>query len=115
MGKENKIQMEIEVNDENFEEKVIKQSKKILVVVDFWAEWCKPCLMLAPVLEKIAEEYKGKFILVKANIKEARNTAEKYGVMSIPNVKFFREGKVIDEFVGVYPEAFVSEWVKKNL
>ena len=108
-------QTEIEVNDENFQEKVIEQSKKIPVVVDFWASWCTPCLMLSPILEKLAKEYNGKFILAKANVDENRITSQKYGVMSIPNVKLFKNGKVVDEFVGALPEPSVREWLNKNI
>ena len=108
--------MEIaEVNDNNFQEKVIEKSKEIPVVVDFWATWCMPCLMLGPVLEKLAEEYKGKFILVKVNVDVARETAMKYGIMSIPSVKMFKNGEIVDEFIGALPEGRVKEWLEKNL
>ncbi|MBN2101643.1 MAG: thioredoxin, partial [Candidatus Aenigmarchaeota archaeon] len=63
-----KIETKIEVDDNNFEEKVIRQSNDVLIVVDFWAEWCMPCLMLGPVLEKITEEHKGKIVLAKLNV-----------------------------------------------
>jgi putative thioredoxin len=109
------IQTEIEVNDENFQEKVIEQSKKIPVVVDFWASWCMPCLMLSPILEKLAKEYNGKFILAKLNVDENRITSQKYGIMSIPSVKLFKNGKVVDEFVGALPELSVREWLNKSI
>jgi len=108
-------QTEIEVNDENFQEKVIEQSKKIPVVVDFWASWCTPCLMLSPILEKLAKEYNGKFILAKLNVDENRITSQKYGIMSIPSVKLFKNGKVVDEFVGALPELSVREWLNKSI
>jgi len=107
--------IEIEVNDGNFEEKVIEQSKKIPVVVDFWAQWCMPCLILSPILEKLVEEYKGKFVLAKCNVDEARNQATKYSVMSIPCIKMFKDGEIVDEFVGAIPEPNVREWLNKNL
>jgi len=107
--------MEIEVNDSNFEEKVIKQSEKIPVLVDFWAEWCPPCKRLGPILEKLAEEYNGKFILAKAKTDDARDATQKYGVMSIPNVKLFKNGEIVDEFIGAYPEEDVREFFEKNL
>jgi len=115
MEKAKEVQTEIEVNDNNFEEKVIVKSKEIPVVVDFWAQWCKPCLMLGPILEKLAKENKDKFILAKVNVDEAPLSSQKYGIMSIPNVKLFKDGKIVDEFVGAYPETFVKEWLKKNL
>jgi len=115
MEKAKEVQTEIEVNDSNFEEEVIEKSKEIPVVVDFWAQWCRPCLMLGPTLEKLAKENKGKFILAKVNVDEAPLSSQKYGIMSIPNVKLFKDGKIVDEFVGAYPETFVKEWLKKNL
>jgi putative thioredoxin len=108
-------QTKIEVNDENFQEKVIEQSKKIPLVVDFWASWCMPCLMLSPILEKLAKESNGKFILAKLNVDENRITGQKYGIMSIPAVKLFKNGKVVDEFVGALPEPSVREWLNKNI
>ena len=115
MEKQEMAKVEIEVNDENFEEMVIEQSKRIPVVVDFWAEWCKPCLMLKPVLEKLVRENKGRFILAKVNVDEAPRVSQRYMIMSIPNVKLFKEGKIVDEFIGAYPESFVREWLERNL
>jgi len=114
-SEEDKMKTEIEVNDNSFNEMVIEQSKKVPIVVDFWATWCMPCLMLSPALEKFAEEYKGKFILAKVNVDEARTAAQKYGIMSIPNVKMFKDGKVVDEFIGAIPESQVKEWLDKKL
>jgi len=105
----------INVTDENFEEEVIIKSMEIPVVVDFWATWCSPCLMLSPALEKFAEEYKEKFILVKVNVDDARVKSQEYNVMSIPSVKMFKDGKIVDEFVGAIPEDNVKEWLDKNL
>ncbi len=110
-----KMQIEIEVNDNMFQEKVIEQSKRVPVVVDFWAQWCPPCLMLGPVLEKLAKEYNGKFILAKINVSENQETAQKYGIMSIPAVKMFKGGKAVDEFIGALPEPTVKEWLDKNI
>jgi len=105
----------MDVTDDDFEEKVLEQSKSKPVVVDFWASWCMPCNMLSPVLDKLAEEYKGKFILAKVNVDQARNSAAKYGIMSIPSVKLFKNGEVVDEFIGVIPEPMIREWLGKNL
>ena len=107
--------MEIEVNDDNFNENVIIKSKEVPVVVDFWAQWCAPCIMLGPVLEKLAKEYEGKFILAKANVDQARQTAQQYQVRGIPSVKMFKNGKIIDEFVGAMPEENIKQWLNKNL
>ena len=110
-----KIQVEIAVSDEDFQEGVIQQSEKVPVVVDFWSQWCMPCLALGPVLEKLAKEYRGKFILAKVNVDEARMTAQRYGIMSIPSVRLFKNGRVVDEFVGALPEPAVREWLEKNI
>jgi intein/homing endonuclease len=76
---------------------------------------CMPCLMLSPILEKLAKEYNGKFILAKLNVDENRITSQKYGIMSIPSVKLFKNGKVVDEFLGALPEPSVREWLNKNI
>lgn len=109
------MEIEIEADDDNFKEKVVEQSKNTPVVADFWAEWCMPCNTLSPVLEKLAKEYNGKFVLAKVNVEEARTKAQEYKVMSIPSVKMFKGGKVIDEFIGALPEEQVKEWLDKNL
>jgi len=112
--KETKV-TEIEVTEENFNEKVLKQSEKIPVVADFWAEWCLPCVMLSPTLEKLAREYQGKFILAKINVDENKKLAEKFEVMSIPSVKMFKNGKITNEFTGNQPESMIKEWLDNNL
>jgi len=105
----------IEVSDEDFQEKVIEKSKKIPIVVDFWAVWCMPCLILGPILEKLVNEYNGKFILAKMNVDKGRATSQRYGIMSIPSVKIFKNGKVVDEFIGAIPESMVRKWLDKNI
>ncbi|MCK5449477.1 thioredoxin [Candidatus Pacearchaeota archaeon] len=107
--------MEIEVTDLNFEKEVIDKSKTVPVLVDFWASWCGPCMVLKPTLEKLAKEYGGKFILAKAETDNNQIHSEKFGVMSIPSVKLFKDGKVIDEFVGAQPEAKIKEWINQKL
>ncbi len=105
----------IDVNDSDFQEKVIEKSKETPVVIDFWAPWCQPCLFLSPTLEKLAREYEGKFILAKINVDQNRGVAQRYGIMSIPSVKMFKEGKMVGEFLGAIPEPQVSGWLNKNL
>ena len=107
--------MEVEVNDNNFDKDVIEKSKEVPIVVDFWAEWCPPCKILGPVLEKLAKEYNGKFVLAKADVNQSRQKAAQYKVMSIPNVKMFKNGGVVGEFVGALPEEQVKEWLDKNI
>ncbi len=106
---------QIEVDDDSFREKVVEQSRDTPVIVDFWAEWCTPCLMLGPVLEKIAMEQDGKLILAKMNVDKSPKTSQIYGINAIPAVKIFRDGKVADEFVGALPEEHVRERIKKSL
>lgn len=106
---------EIDVTDDEFDEKVIKQSKSKPVVVDFWAPWCGPCRMLGPVLGKVAEDYKGKFLLAKVNVEENQKISEKYDIMSIPAVKLIKDGKIVDEFVGAMPESAITEWIDNHL
>ncbi|RLE46727.1 thioredoxin [Candidatus Woesearchaeota archaeon] len=103
----------MEVNDSDFQEKVIQASKEKLVAVDFWAPWCGPCRMLAPHIEKAVESVKEKAILAKVNVDENPAIAHKYGVMSIPTVKFFKDGEIVNEFVGVRTEEQIKEIMKK--
>jgi len=105
----------IDVNQNDFMEKVIEKSKEKPVIVDFWASWCKPCLVLGPILERIVKEYNGKVILARLNVTENQQLAAMYGVMSIPNVKMFKDGKVVDEFVGAIPEPLIRGWIERNL
>jgi thioredoxin 1 len=94
--------MALEVNDSNFEEVVIKSD--IPVLVDFWAEWCGPCRMIAPIIEEIAEQYKGKALVVKCDVDSSPNVAAKYSIRNIPTVLFFKEGKIADKQVGAVPK-----------
>jgi putative thioredoxin len=100
---------------QNFEKDVIERSHTIPVLVDFWAEWCAPCRMLGPILERLAEKYQGQWELAKVNTEQHQQAAMQYGVQSIPNVKLFIDGQVADEFVGALPEERVEQWLKKAL
>jgi putative thioredoxin len=105
----------IEITDNNFEKEVIEKSRKIPVVVDFWATWCMPCSILGPILEKLAKKYNGKLILAKLDIDQNLQISSKYEISAVPTVKFFKNGKVTDEFVGVLPENSIKKWLDKNL
>jgi len=107
--------MVMKVIDIDFKEKVIEKSKEIPVIVDFWAQWCQPCLILGPILEELEEESKNKFILAKINVDEAPETSKQYSIMSIPSVKMFKQGRPIAEFIGALPKEQVKEWLNKNL
>ncbi len=101
---------EIIVKDDNFEAEVI--ASDIPVLVDFWAEWCGPCRMLAPVVAAIAEKYEGKLKVCKVNVDEAEDVAEKYMISSIPAVKFFKGGEVVNESIGFVPQANLEKIIE---
>ncbi len=104
-----------EITSTDFNQVVIQGSQQAPVLVDFWAPWCGPCRALTPVLEKLADEYKGKFLLVKVNSDENLDLAREYGIRSIPNVKAFVNGQVVDEFLGALPESAVREFIDRVL
>lgn len=101
----------IDVNEADFETKVLKESSKRLVVVDFWAPWCGPCKMIAPVLEDVAAEYAGKVKVVKLNVDENQETAPKYNVRGIPTLLVVKGGEVVATKVGAVSKSQLVEFV----
>nr|YP_010902453.1 thioredoxin [Hypnea nidifica]WCH54308.1 thioredoxin [Hypnea nidifica] len=103
----------VEVNDSSFNQEVI--NAKLLVLVDFWAPWCGPCRMVAPVVDIIAEEYKNKVKVVKINTDQNPTTATEYGIRSIPTLMIFMHGKKIDTVIGAVPKTTLSNTLQKHL
>ncbi len=101
------------LTDENFEKEIQNGDKPVLI--DFWAEWCGPCQMLGPVLEKVADEYKEKIILAKVNVDSAPVSSQKYQISQIPTVILFKGGKPASGFIGARPEEFIRQWLDEAL
>jgi putative thioredoxin len=102
----------ITVTDADFEERVLRRSAEVPVLVDFWADWCQPCHMLAPVIERAVSAHEGKIELAKLDTDHNQATAARYGVRGLPTVKAFRDGKVISEFTGAQPPPAVERFVQ---
>lgn len=103
----------IEVTDESFGT-AVEQSAG-LVLVDFWAEWCGPCKMIAPILDQLAAEYAGKVTIAKLDVDSNQRTSMKFNVRSIPSLLFFKDGKHVDTVVGLVPKATLAERIQKHL
>jgi thioredoxin 1 len=105
--------MALEITDSNFEEVVLKSGKPVLV--DFWAEWCGPCRMVGPVVEELAKEYDGKAVIGKMDVDNNPKIATEYGIMSIPALLFFKDGKVVDKQVGAVPKHVLANKLEAQL
>ena|SRR3989344_5580782 len=105
--------METTLNKDNFDAEVLQS--KLPILVDFWAEWCGPCHAIAPALAEIAKEYEGKLRVGKLNVDNEPDLATRYHVLSIPNLKVFQGGTVVDELVGAMPKAEIVKRLQKYL
>ena len=103
----------LEVNSANFEAEVI--NSEVPVVVDFWAAWCGPCRMIAPIMEELAVTYEGKAKVAKLDVDSNQELAAKYRIMSIPNVLFFKGGEVVDQIVGAMPKQQFVDRIEKMI
>ena len=104
-----------DVNTDNFMNDVIEASKDKPIIVDFWAPWCGPCRMVAPVVEEISKDFEGKIKVLKLNTDENPNVASQYGIRSIPTLMIFKGGQKVDTVVGAVPKATLSSTLSKHL
>jgi len=105
----------VDVTQQNFQQVVVEGSRRQPVVVDFWADWCQPCKMLMPILAKLAEEYRGAFVLAKVNADAEQAVAGYFQVRSLPTVMVFKDGRVVEQFVGVQPEGAIRALLDRHL
>ena len=103
----------VHASGKNFEQVVVKSNTPALV--DFWAPWCAPCHVIGPVIEELSREYAGRIKFVKVNVDEARNVAMSLGIMSIPTIAIFKDGKVMNQMIGVQPKAVLERMIKEIL
>ncbi len=112
LEKVKKMDKPLKADETNFN-KIISQHEN--VVVDFWAEWCMPCRMIAPIIEELAKEFSGKVVFAKLNTDENQSIAARYSISAIPTLIFFKNGKPVDILIGAFPKSEIKRWIEKNL
>lgn len=105
--------MALQITESNFEEKVLKATQPVMI--DFWAEWCGPCMMVVPIIDELSKQYEGKAIIGKVNVDENPHIATKYGIRSIPTVLYFKNGELVDKQVGAAPKNVFESKLKAIL
>ena len=103
----------IEITDANFEEEVLKS--EVPVLIDFWAVWCGPCKLIAPIVDELAGEYEGKAKIGKLDVDNNQNISIKYGIRSIPTLLIFKDGKIVDQIVGAVPKTHIVEKLNSHI
>ena len=103
----------VHIDDDKFKTEVLEQNG--LVIVDFWAEWCAPCHMITPILEKISEEFDERISIKKINVDENQMTAAEFGIRSIPTLILFKDGKAVEQLIGVRPKEEIKRIIEKHL
>ncbi|MBI5417843.1 thioredoxin [Candidatus Poribacteria bacterium] len=103
----------LEITDGNFEQEVLKSP--IIVLLDFWAPWCGPCRMIAPIVEEISNEYKGQVKVGKMNVDENGSVPTRYRIRSIPTIMLFKNGQMVKEIIGAVPKAQIINFIKENM
>ena len=105
----------MQFTDQNFKNEV-EEEKKGLILVDFFAPWCSPCVLMAPIIEELTEDYKEKSVKIgKLNVEENKQTAEKYNIMGIPTIILFKDGKIIEQITGYQGKDVLQQLIDKNL
>ena len=103
----------LKLSDDDFEEKVLKASGPVLV--DYWAEWCGPCKMIAPILDEVSKEYESRVTVAKLNIDDNPATPQRYGVRGIPTLSLFKDGELVDSKVGALSKSQLTTWLNGNI